>query len=242
VADSLTLSCPTMITSSTQFFICANKIASPAIKVQQLEQPQNNAQVEAKQSTILQMKREVSLGQNMQAASRAIAEVAKVRKSSNAKSHEGGWSKDKEQELLTKLRSRIEGYAKNIRSNSPNLTMDQAYTAACFELYPTLEYGMCSEEARYAFALLEKEGVRPLTLAYTTVGQHQLFVIGEGDEAVVCDVWAEKKYPLSKFAEMQKPEHDVEYSDGYRRYFIKDFGKYPPPYLAGDLRSTYSIK
>ncbi|HGK6652029.1 TPA: hypothetical protein ACJ5DZ_003124, partial [Legionella pneumophila] len=83
----------------------------------------------------------------------------------------------------------------------------------------------------------------------TSIGEHCLIVIGRvsgsdpndistwGEEAVICDPWAEKAYPLSEFRKMQSPENDIRYPE-----MCYANGKNPKPYLAGDLISFHRIE
>jgi hypothetical protein len=106
-------------------------------------------------------------------------------------------------------------------------------------------FGNCGEQAQTAFVYLKKRGVFPLDFCITTLGGHNVVILGRskasdpndistwGANAVVCDPWAEKTYLLSEFQEMQKIENDVRYAPiCYQKV-------HPQPYLSGTLYSQY---
>lgn len=107
------------------------------------------------------------------------------------------------------------------------------------------QFGNCGEQAQTAFVFLKKKGVCNLDFCSTSIGGHNLVVIGResgsnpedistwGDSAVICDPWAERAYPLSDFKEMQKPENDIRYAD-----ICYEYGS-PKPYLSGNLVSIF---
>lgn len=108
------------------------------------------------------------------------------------------------------------------------------------------QYGQCEEQARAAFKYLKKLIIKEhfacvLDLCITTIGGHTLIVIdsqpfdtGNQEDAVICDPWAEKVYPLSQFEVMQRPENDVKYA---KQCYD---GRPLPHYLAGTLISIHS--
>ncbi|HAU1574335.1 TPA: hypothetical protein JBI85_11355 [Legionella pneumophila] len=110
-------------------------------------------------------------------------------------------------------------------------------------------FGNCGEQAQTAFCFLQSRRVAPLDYCQTSIGEHCLIVIGRvsgsdpndistwGEEAVICDPWAEKAYPLSEFREMQNPDNDIRYPE-----MCYTNGKKPKPYLAGDLISFHRIE
>lgn len=102
-------------------------------------------------------------------------------------------------------------------------------------------YGHCAEQAAAAYwFLVDEMGLHGSSVDLCDVmnGDHAVVVIGRrsnsdpedmrtwGADAVVCDPWANKAYPLSKFEEMQRPENDI-------RDILDPEG---PHYLAGLLR------
>lgn len=93
-------------------------------------------------------------------------------------------------------------------------------------------FGKCGEQAQTAFLYLAQKGVFPLNFCITSIGEHNFIVIGKGKEAVICDPWAEKAYPISHFKEMQKPENDIRYPDICYEHD-------PKPYLAGNICSEF---
>lgn len=107
-------------------------------------------------------------------------------------------------------------------------------------------FGACGEQAQAAFVFLKKRGIYPLDFCITTGGGHNLVVIGReatsnpddistwGENAVVCDPWAEKVYLLSEFEEMRQQKNDVRYAD-----ICYQFDNPPPPYLSGTLNSQF---
>lgn len=104
-------------------------------------------------------------------------------------------------------------------------------------------YGQCMELASSVIVNLKNKGVSSLSYCITTKGQHALAVIGIdkdadfnniatwGENAVVCDAWAEKIYPVSDFQTMQLPEHDVRLPS-----IVYIFNPNCPHYLAGNLK------
>ncbi|HAT1981144.1 hypothetical protein [Legionella pneumophila] len=110
-------------------------------------------------------------------------------------------------------------------------------------------FGNCGEQAQTAFCYLQSRGVAPLDYCQTSIGEHCLIVIGRvsgsdpndistwGEDAVICDPWAEKAYPLSEFRVMQSPDNDIRYPE-----ICYANGKSPKPYLAGELISHHRIE
>jgi len=108
-------------------------------------------------------------------------------------------------------------------------------------------FGNCGEQAQSAFIYLKNAGVAPIDFCQTTVGGHNLLVIGRssrsdtqdirtwGEDAIICDPWAEKIYPVSSFYVMQSSEHEVRYPD------ICYNADSPPHYLSGELRVVESF-
>ncbi len=87
-------------------------------------------------------------------------------------------------------------------------------------------YGHSLELAHTAFVHLKKCGVHPIALCQSTIGKHHLVVIGMhedanwqnmqtwGADAVICDPWANKVYPVAQFTEMQLEKNAVRYPAG----------------------------
>ena len=84
-------------------------------------------------------------------------------------------------------------------------------------------YGHCAEQAAAAYCFLSGMDLHGSSVDACGVkdGDHAVVVIGRlpgsdpeqmktwGPDAVVCDPWADKAYPLSRLEEMQRPENDV---------------------------------
>lgn len=107
-------------------------------------------------------------------------------------------------------------------------------------------YGQCGELSQAAFVDLVNKNVYPIDLCVTTKGFHNLLVIDRakgsdssdistwGDKAIILDVWANKVYPLSEFASMQKDTESGQYSS----IITHDM----PHYLSGTLKVTDSVQ
>lgn len=92
------------------------------------------------------------------------------------------------------------------------------------DLLREIGYGHCFELGGAAYWFLQQHGVEGslVELCKTSISRHVLVVIGRrpdsdrgnvstwGPDAVVCDPWANKVYPLSEFPRMQQPENNVE--------------------------------
>ena len=81
--------------------------------------------------------------------------------------------------------------------------------------------GGCVELSGAAFEWLNEQGVRPLDLMGFTSDSHVFVVVGRqdgsnsadpstwGPDAVICDPWANKVYPVSEWSENQRSENNV---------------------------------
>lgn len=111
-------------------------------------------------------------------------------------------------------------------------------------------YSQCGEQSQAAFIDLIEKGVYPVDFCVTTLGGHNLLVVGRdptsdpkdistwGKKAFVCDPWANKVYPVSEFERMQK--EDVT-SGNYNKEIYKG-NTIPPHYLSGKLSIQQSVK
>ncbi|KTD44492.1 hypothetical protein [Legionella quateirensis] len=112
-------------------------------------------------------------------------------------------------------------------------------------------YGHCGELAQAVFIHLIDNGIAPVDMCYTTVGRHALLVLGRtsdsdptdistwGDEALICDPWANMIYPVSQFRAKQA----LNQYNHYNPAIYKEIGEELPPfYLAGDLSIQYGVK
>ncbi|WP_203108388.1 hypothetical protein [Legionella bononiensis] len=112
-------------------------------------------------------------------------------------------------------------------------------------------YGHCGELAQAVFIHLIDKGIAPVDMCYTTVGRHALLVLGRksdsdpadistwGDEALICDPWANMIYPVSQF----RAKQTLNQYNHYNPEIYKEFGEELPPfYLAGDLSIRYGVK
>ncbi len=107
-------------------------------------------------------------------------------------------------------------------------------------------YAQCGEQSQAAFVDLAIKNVYPLDLCMTTKGFHNLLAFGRdpksdindistwGDDAIVCDVWANKVYPLAKFLIMQEDKESGRYAS--------DVEGTPAHYLSGELSVINSIQ
>lgn len=153
----------------------------------------------------------------------------------------------KKVEIINNLREEVHSlvavYRKSHLGNWPS--HDQSY-AMCYDVMKKIGFGHCGELTKAAFVEgQENPEIQALSYCSTSIGQHALLVIGEMDaeDAVVCDVWAEKYYPLHQLREMQNPEHDVKYAREFyqpENFWMFSNKSAPPSYLAGELTVQFS--
>ena len=99
-------------------------------------------------------------------------------------------------------------------------------------------FGQCEEQAEAAYHFLRQRGVQA---EICETAHHFLLVIGRkpgsdledtktwGDDAVICDPWANRVYPLYRFEEMQAPQNNVKF------LYADDPEIMSAHYLAGSL-------
>ena len=137
------------------------------------------------------------------------------------------------------------GNRKEVIGGHPYLFVQMADVAKVnAEVLKAFGYGHCGVQATAAYCFLQEMGLQiPIEICEVpyegSANGHQLVVIGRrpdsdpnnmqtwGEDAVVCDPWANKVYPLSHYKEMQRPENDV------KQVFESTA---PEHYLAGQLR------
>jgi hypothetical protein len=125
------------------------------------------------------------------------------------------------------------------------------------EYFKQAGYGHCGELTKAAFCEgVNNPHVSSLDYCSSSIGKHALLVIGRrkgsdpadmstwDDDAVICDAWANKRYSIAEFSEMQKMCNNVKYSAEFYRpenshLFVN---KISPDcsYLAGRLEVQYS--
>jgi hypothetical protein len=159
------------------------------------------------------------------------------------KRRQQAWLERHNTPLINSLRDDVVARFTNCRKNSQAKLSFEDFFKINQEAVLEYQYAQCGEIAAIAFVEAQSNPcISSVDFCRTSEGHHNLIVIGRkkdsdpddistwGDEAVVCDPWALKIYPVSLFSQMQAPEYDVKYPP--RCY---QGGPLPPPYLAGKL-------
>ncbi|HHT0591773.1 TPA: hypothetical protein ACTXXA_000726 [Legionella anisa] len=131
--------------------------------------------------------------------------------------------------------------------NNPTFHVFAKLNALCIEKYG---YGQCGEQSQAAFIDLIEKGVYPIDFCVTTLGGHNLLVVGRdlnsdpkdistwGKNAFICDPWANKVYPAREFKKMQEEDF---INGNYNKEIYKK-GTMPPHYLSGRISIVQSVK
>lgn len=155
----------------------------------------------------------------------------------------------REAQLITLIRKSVKAKAIQYAQSHHGICPFEVMIKLNYDALKENGYGHCGELAQAAFHYLKRLGVYPIDFCKTTVGSHNILVIGRcrgsdpndittwGKDAVVCDPWADRCYPISDFVTMQKPEHEVRYP----AICYQDRSG-PPHYLAGKLKIQESAK
>lgn len=205
----------------------------------------------------MKSKQDTQLEQNLQMATKAIEHVrAQLKFGTNAKKDSEVAQLNLIKEIRKEINEKNHTYNKWHGHDASKIEQLKFHSKAM----ERVGYGHCGELAAAAFTFLHESGVKKLDFCLFPESRHNFVVIGRakesrsndintwGPDAVVCDVWAEKAYPLSELPQQQK-EPSVEYADSFQSLAELQpdthgfLGKH---YLTGQLqsecRSTDSAK
>jgi hypothetical protein len=142
---------------------------------------------------------------NIQTACSVVNESRKTIKESATHPQVNTWSGDEKNALNNKINKMREGHICDqvtfILTNPIGLLLDTQHTIyeKLAELPLKNGIGNCSEFALTAWHFLKKQDRNIAADIYSIKnGDHVFLVIGEGNNAVVCDAWAGEVYPVNE--------------------------------------------